>query len=65
MKLADALKAIDQAASDVLATQFKNIFSSSLSENAKQADDQLSEGFDRLDAFHAKAIEIAKKKFKD
>jgi hypothetical protein len=65
LKLADLVRVIDEAAAETIKTEFKNVFASIGTESAELEAKQLATGFDRLIAFHAMALELAAKKFKD
>lgn len=65
LKLADVVKAIDEEALLTVRSEFRNVFASIGTESAEIEAKQLAIGFDRLIAFHALALELAAKKFKD
>lgn len=65
LKLETVVAAINEAAAETIKTEFKNVFASIGTESAELEAKQLATGFDRLIAFHAMALELAAKKFKD
>jgi len=63
VKLGDVIKAIDEEAIETVKTEFRNVFATDLPDSEK--DQQLALGFDRVKAFHARAIAMANVKFKE
>jgi len=63
MKRFSAEKIIEEAMSEILKGEIRNVFASTGDETSEQQRERLATGFDRINAFETMALQVAAEKF--